>query len=416
MSLFRRLLIVLIPLLVAVVAVWPVQGDGTDKKNADKPAKASAEDKAAQLEENRRRVANARKDPDHYARLLRDLRQFMNLSPEQQDRLRRLDEDFRNLDEAKAAKLTGALKRYADWLERLPEADQKYIESAPNGQVRLQRVKELREKEWIEHLPEAKRDKIQQAQGKERQALINKYRKEDQVNKQKWAKPLRHWDEMQAVQDGRQAGLPRRVSELPAAAAPQAVKLFVEKILLPRLDSPDRELLEKAEGKWPSFPETLVQLADKYVPFPGPVGPRTHHELPPDLQRRVTQVIRPNTEKARLLGSYEGRWPDYAIMTANLARNPQIPLPSRQYPVHPADFGDRMPEFVREKLMKSLQPEERRKLREAEGKWPDYPRAIADLARKHNLPVPGMLPGSNAYWEKYRPPKPPPGVDAAKNK
>jgi hypothetical protein len=422
MRLMQRLLIVLIPLLGAVVGVWPVQGDSTGKKKSDKPEaatldKAESDDNAAlQLEKNRKRLATMRKDPEYYARLLRDLRNFLSLTPKQQDRLRKLDQELHQLDKPKADKLNRALNRYADWLERLSEADRKYVETAPDGKVRVQRIKELREKEWIEQLPKAKRDQVYQAQGKERRALINKFRREEQQNKQKWEKPLKHWDELL------KGSTPSKASELPQEN-PTDVQVFIDKVLQNRLESQDRERFTKAEGHWPAFPETLVELADKYVPFPGPVGPRTLRELPPELQRRVAQ-IKPNTPRATYLGSFEGHWPDYAVVTAIIARNQSLPLPPRQYPAKPADFGGGMPSFVQDRLMPTLNAEEKRRLRDNEGRWPEYPKALADLAHKHNLPVPGMLPGSPAYWDKYRPPKPvatappkpPASVDAAKKK
>ena len=43
------------------------------------------------------------------------------------------------------------------------------------------------------------------------------------------------------------------------------------------------------------------------------------------------------------------------------------------------------------------------RLRKAEGKWPDYPRAIMEIAKSHKIPVPGWtLPGKPELWDRFR--------------
>ena len=49
----------------------------------------------------------------------------------------------------------------------------------------------------------------------------------------------------------------------------------------------------------------------------------------------------------------------------------------------------------------------RRLYNTAEGKWPDYPNTIQELARRHQLEVPWhTLPGQRKNWDNYRPPPP----------
>ena len=44
-----------------------------------------------------------------------------------------------------------------------------------------------------------------------------------------------------------------------------------------------------------------------------------------------------------------------------------------------------------------------KRLDEAEGKWPDYPFAVMELAKEQNKPVPGTyLPGPEQFWEKAK--------------
>src|SRR5262245_349578 len=61
-----------------------------------------------------------------------DWKKFRSLSPEQKERLRKADRDFRSLDPKKQEHLRQVMDRYQAWLQHLPEADRKRIESAPN--------------------------------------------------------------------------------------------------------------------------------------------------------------------------------------------------------------------------------------------------------------------------------------------
>jgi hypothetical protein len=46
-------------------------------------------------------------------------------------------------------------------------------------------------------------------------------------------------------------------------------------------------------------------------------------------------------------------------------------------------------------------------LNKAQGNWPEYPRMIVDLAKKHKLHIPGWtLPGQQQQWDKLRTGKP----------
>ena len=58
-----------------------------------------------ELEHNRRLLARYRAEPDHYARLLRDLRAFQALPPERQERERRFDHDLHQEDPAGLAEV-----------------------------------------------------------------------------------------------------------------------------------------------------------------------------------------------------------------------------------------------------------------------------------------------------------------------
>jgi len=136
---------------------------------------------------NRRALEEkARQDPAWYERMLRDLDAFQSLPADQQERMRQLDKQLSAENAATNKKLMRVLERYVNWLDKLPPADRKFIEDAPNSKDRLRRIREIREKQWVQTLPKAVREEIMHAKGAERQALIKKYRQEEKKRRQEW--------------------------------------------------------------------------------------------------------------------------------------------------------------------------------------------------------------------------------------
>src|SRR5437868_14434833 len=104
-------------------------------------------------ERNRKLLEKARSDPPHYARLLQDLQAFLALPEEKQKELRKLDHDLHDEDSAGYAHLQRVLERYNDWLQRLPDAERKKVESTSDTKEKLRLIKEIRERQWIGRLP-----------------------------------------------------------------------------------------------------------------------------------------------------------------------------------------------------------------------------------------------------------------------
>jgi Ni/Co efflux regulator RcnB len=327
-------------------------------------------------------------DAARQARLLDEFRAFQLLPPEKQDRVRRLDQDLHHMPPPAAARLQRSLARYVDWLDGLPEQQRRHIESAPDSNERLKRIRELRQNEWIARLPKSQRDQINASQGTARAALIDKIRKDELKRKKDWQAASRHWDELQRNSP------PTKRTELPGDA-----RAFVDSVLSPRLTTADSERLKGAEGDWPRFLETLIELSDRYVPFPGPAKPVTAKDLPEEMRKRMAN-LRP---MQRLhLQSLEGKWPDYPLALSNAFRRPQLPPVARLGPVRPTDFDEPLQAFLKNQLVPRLTPDERKELLNAEGKWPEYPKTIARLAGAHQITVPGMLPLAKGYADKYR--------------
>jgi hypothetical protein len=363
--------IVLVMGIVALVTTLPVF--------AEKPAE--------KVERNRQVLEQVRSDPEKYARLIQDLKAFLNLSPDQQDRLRQLDKDLQKMGPGAYDRLNRVLTRYADWMERLPESDRKLIESAASSQERIQRIKEIRERQWVERLPKALRDQVQAAQGPERANLIKKFRQEENKRRQEWQVAIRHWDELMKGQ------APTRLAELQPP-----VHFHVEKVLMQRLSRDDASRLEKAEGQWPQYLQTIVELSEKYVPFPGPAHPKHFSDLPKDVQERLSHMLPNRPRMSQQLKNLDGKWPEYPLFVNAIFKRANATLPRQLGPSKPAEFADGIQKFIKD----TLTPEEKAELRRSEGHWPDYPRTLLSIANRRGATVPGMLPGPKQYWDKYK--------------
>ncbi len=130
------------------------------------------------LASNARRLERWRKDPEHHARLQRDLNAFWKMSPERRALLRKLDQDLHQEDSATQTRLWGVLERYHSWLERLPQEDRRRVESTGDWRKRLEVVHDLREQEWVRRQPPAVQKRIKGLPSGERRAEVTRLRDE----------------------------------------------------------------------------------------------------------------------------------------------------------------------------------------------------------------------------------------------
>ena len=104
--------------------------------------------------------------------------------------------------------------------------------------------------------------------------------------------------------------------------------------------------------------------------------------------------------------------PEFAIELSKYCQKNKLTLP-----VPLGDCRkDQMPAEVIQYLDKTLEPARRKTdagkvdletLQKAQGIWPDYPKLIVELAKKHKLPIPGWtLPGPPQIWDRVRAGKP----------
>jgi hypothetical protein len=353
-----------------------------------------------EAEPARRLPARWRDDPDTYRRLKDEWKAFHKLPPRQQARLRQIDEELNDEPPAVRERLWAVLDRYVAWLERLDEKDRQQVDLATDAAKRLEIIKGLREREWLSHLARASRDPIEQAAPDERPALIEKLRQRERQRRLEWQQALR-------VQ-----------AEAPPRVPPdllQRVRLYEEKSLIPTLTFAERQELFKARFiSWPEHARQLTALAEKHtilVPPSERPGVVNFKDLPEGFRQAL--FPRPGKPKGfdnhpfKELRDAQGRWPNFALAVERAARARKVALPDKPLgPCKPEEFMPAVQRFVNEQLR--TDPAAARRLDEAQGKWPDYPFAVMELAKEKKKRVPGtFLPDPPGFWEtaKAAPPE-----------
>jgi hypothetical protein len=345
---------------------------------------------AADLERNRQLLKKWRAEPEHYARLQRDLRDFWALPREKRQRLRRLDHDLYQLDAATQKRLWKAIERYSGWLEKLPEDDRLQIEQTKEWPERLRLIKDLRERQWLDRLPQKVREELLKLPPDQRNARASELRGQERQQRKLWQRPLAIGAVPRPVKQ------PTRLSEFPRDS-----QLFVEKNVLPHLTVEERQQYEKAAGQ-ADFVPTVKRLAAKHPvlpPLPAPHPPVTRYE---NLPERAKELVGPKavwekrTEAWRKLHQVEGRWPEWALTFYDLLTPQQRERVPPLGASRPHEFPKPIPAFIRDTLGPKLSEQEKKHLHETVGKWPEYPRLLLELAEKHRQVVPGMsLPMHN---------------------
>lgn len=352
------------------------------------------------LEQNRQLLERYRREkPAYYARLRQDMRQFLTLPEARQAQLRQLDRAAQEDGPSTAYRLLEAAGRYVEWLEHLPAEERQRVEREADRGKRLALIREMREREWIRRLPAALQGQIEKAGEESRGALIAKLRAEERERRARWRVVMRHWDDIV-----RGNPMPKTLEELPIP-----VRNFAANTLIPMLSPEELRRLTEAEGLWPDYPRTLVELADKHpVQILGrPNGPRYYEQLPAEIKKALPASFVKKPPRAVL--DAQGKWPDYLLAIADWAaknkgkKGRDIVLPQNYCPSRPEHFSKQMQQFIERKLWRVLTRDEQKRLVEAEGRWPQYPLLVLELARKYKLDVPGTtLPGPRGWWDSYR--------------
>src|SRR5262245_33813195 len=369
------------------------------------------EDPAAVREQNRRLLEKWRSDPEHFGRLQRDYRAFLALPPTRQAQLRQFDHDLYAEDPSTQARLWAVLERYVAWLDKLPESDRAWIESALHAKERLERVKVIRDKQWVkrlpgkvqeelEKLPEDKRpERIAELRGAERQRRLDWF----------WASHLRDLASLKRAR-------PTRLPEFPPE-----VRLYYNSTLRHILPEKELQRLRDAEGNWPLYARTLSKAMETPPPeLPGfadaKVWPTRFADLPGDWKAALNP-LRPEPKGAkaaqkqhsdwkhrqelwRKLQSKFGKWPDFALTATSIVRAEKFKVTTQLGPNKLEHLPPAVQETVRRQLLPALTRAEKDDLAAKEGKWPDYPELLYELAKRHDLTMPGTVrPCPSEFWD-----------------
>jgi hypothetical protein len=363
-------------------------------------------------------------DPYDVKSLRREYEYFQSLPPARQQQLRDLDRGFNDLDPETKERLQRVMVNFNYWLAHLPEEDRKRVVDAETPTARLTFIREIKDREWIETLPKAYRDKYAGAKEVERSRLVTLWREEDRERRDEWLFVRQNWKDVQEdspvlVPEGPQfrAHLDAYAHNLESQVSPQ-----------------DRERLHKAriaaqEGRMYAYWRVILELSERYTLLPGPPdGPRNFESLPKSLAVSLEQ--KKNKAYPRALVAAQGRWPDFAIAVTENARQRRIAMPEQLGPAKKTDMPPDLRAFIDKELEPTLAKAARHeknekadkkeradqatrdlaRLHDAEGKWPEYPRTVLELARSYKLFMVGwMLPGKPEFWDRIRPkamPKP----------
>jgi hypothetical protein len=366
------------------------------------PAAVHPEPTPAEIEANRRRVAELHKNPEQLQKLRAEAAAYFALPEERRQQIAEIDEGLARQPRPVQQRLTGVLDRYTNWLETLDEASRKRLTAAPDRKTRLALIRELREQEWIRNQPQAVQAELQKLQGDAYAKRLAELKRDERQRKLEWTVAGRFWNELETKQR-----LPTRVEELPQTAR-EPMREYVREYLLPALTDEEKDRLEKAKGQWPQFPMTLVAIAAKYPPaLPGTHGPKSLKELPQDIRVLLMKDERVKVKKdfdllAKVYKLKDGTWPEFGTRLANHAKSRGLIFPHEFLAYNEDCLAPAMKQFLNKTLLPVLDADQKLRLAGAILKWPEYPRTIQELAEAHQLEPPWYTLPRQEYWDGYR--------------
>lgn len=346
---------------------------------------------------------------EEQARLRRNARYFLTLPSDRRERVVKLDDELHKLSQPRRERLEKVLSRYALWLEQLPAEDRAKVQSAADAKARLEIIRGLRAEQWLKQQPKVVQRDLVKLSAEQRLGRVRQLRDEERSRRFDWTIVRRFWNDISTEKP-----LPSRLEEFTGREFDD-LATYVKDYLHMMLSSEEKARLREAEGKWPLYPRTLVELADAHpLALPGPHGPTHFMELPAEVRKRLSKSNKKDLKElasAMFLRSKEGRWPDFArhvTQHASGRRGKQGKgsiFPFELWPYDKRGLSPRVKQFLEKELRPVLTDEETVRLQKVElaHRWPDFPETIQRLAGKHNLVVPWQsLPGPEEYWDRFR--------------
>ena len=350
--------------------------------------------------------------------------QFRDLPPARQQQLRALHQELTAVDPKVAPTLLPTLDAYAAWLDRLPDGDRKKVLAAPTPADRLTEIGHVKEGQWRAVLTPRQKDLLKKVKSTEDgEKLAAEFRLQEFRRREEWELAHRQW---QLVSEKGQKPWPfddpTRVERIDAyirvalgadlTAAPPNRTAFPDPqpyCRLTREQFVELKTLHDAAGKdgnwsWLFYGACLLRLADAHPTLPLPRDGKLVTG-PENVPKDYKSLLQPKGFDPKGKQMPVGKWPEFALLVHDLARRPKGfgNLPPLG-PCKPDEFADEVKGFVKDALLPKLAADDRAALEKLTGKWPEYPRKVMDLARKADLPVPGVtLPGEPSKWDRlYR--------------
>lgn len=301
------------------------------------------------------------------------------------------------------------LAQHGEWLDQLRQRDPasyQAIKTAPSPAAKLTLINERRDMDLVAAQPPAVREQWEKLGRDAKAQLIARIRAEEREKHEQWVLAKRFWKELEGKKE-----MPCRLSDYSGGK----VKDYVENFLMPYLTKEEKSQLTSAEGRWPDYPRTLVEIASKRpsaLPTPNP--PREFDQLPKPVQQRFQEAKKGGIEpkkpgvKPKLfkeIQNFKGPYFARHLVEIGLREN-KVPLGHEYLACNYLSLLPPMKKFIDAELVPAISdvPADQRKFKDSEGRWPDYPETIQELAKKYKLDPPWhYLPEPERWkWDLYR--------------
>lgn len=347
-------------------------------------------------------------------RFQKDLSVYASLDSTELSKIQRLYRELLQLDNVDRERLWHAAESFSIWLARLPESDRNSILELSDSRQRLALVRRLREGQWLSGLPRADQEKIRELEKDPdaRALLISRIRAEEIERKSRNMDFARKPVIASTPKAGSgTSGLnknaissnnrPARFEELP-----MDVQIWIGENLLPRISEFEKNQLRIAAGRWPDYPRGVYQLIRDHFLLPeSPKRIHSFEEIPEPIREKYSSEMVNGLMEKKGWTPPRPQGQDFALALAKWAVLEKIPT-GFLGPTNSSLLPEPWRSLVEKNLTPRLVREERQFLRRAEGKWPEYPRALIDLLVSRRMPLPvNHLPGPPSLWQDALSPK-----------
>ena len=362
------------------------------------PAGIFADARDEQLQKYQILLNKLKSSPEHYNQLVKNYESFQALPREKQKALKDLDNAIHQLmknydsqqsggkekpligqkktdggqtrqDALENARLFEVYQRFGEWYETLVPAEKQKLENATSPDARIAEIKNILTSQWIARLPKADADALMKLDDSSRATQILKLKKEESFRI------------AQSFDKKKKTGI-----------TSEEAQKFINQIKL-QLNADQLEKLTKLEGKKGAYVKMVVDIAEENPPIPlGKLGVKylTMKDLPIDVSARLKSLKQAGLYKQADLSRVEKKWPGFARTVTEIIRKNDPAFNYEFGACKLVDFPDEARLVVENELIPMLQEDEKAKLHAIEGKWPDFPLMVRDLARIHLVTIPGI--------------------------